>query len=141
MGDSGCRKRPALGLRVQGETSRGTQGAGPEHTGLGRWAAEQGQGGARLVVDEQPGLSGIIRRRCGRPFGGTLGARLLGPLREVVPDGWGGRRPWSPLCPGRVTLTESPGGFGIPRKPLGSDVRKAGCSQAHDRGPDLPPPR
>ena len=95
---------------------------------LDGYASQGGQGGARLVVDEQPGLSGIFRRRCGQPFGGTLGARLLGPLREVVPDGWGGRRPWSPLCPGRVTLTESPGGFGIPRKPLGSDVRKAGCS-------------
>lgn len=127
-----------MGTQGAGETSRGDSGAGPEDTGQGRRAAEQGQGGMGLVVDEQPGLSGI--RRCGRPLGGTLGARLLGPLGEVMPDGWGGRRPRSPVCPGHVTLTESPKGFGIPGKQLGSDVRKAGCSQAHDQGPDLPSP-
>lgn len=82
------------------------------------------------MVDEQPGLSGI-RRRCGQPLGGTLGARLPGPLGEVV----GRQTPTEPAPPCPCDPRREPRvGFGVPGKLLGSDVRKAGCSQAHDQG-------
>ena len=109
MGDSGCRGRPALGLGVQEETSRETQGAGDQQGDSGcRRRPAVGDSGCRgrpalgLGVQEETswGTQGVggnqhwdsgCRPRAHRP--GQVGSRA-GPRRCEVSGGRAARPFW-----------------------------------------------